>query len=212
MRTVRVGFAELGLCPAAVRMDDGVIEINGDVWGRYDDFEQRFMLSHEEGHYKLQTDSEIEADAYALHKCYKTSDRSLKRSIETLYKAGIVDTRRYKALYTEALRIDWLENGNTAAKKELEELNITKMNNKMTLSSTPFIKYKRIDGEEGNKQDKQNRLPDKPEAEPHFCPKHHFLHCENGIITGIEIKRFYLSWETVAILLTTALLLYKLKK
>ena len=213
MRTVRVGFAELGRCPAAVRMADGVIEINADVWDRYDDFEKAFILAHEEGHYRLQTDSETEADAYALHKCYRKTDRSLKRSIETLYKVGIVNEERYNALYTEALKLDWQANGNEKAKKELEKLNITKMNNKMTLSTTPFVHYRRMDGEQ--------EMAEQPAPQAGVCPRpvpHTYGHGSiirrdsNGLATGIAVMGFYLSWETVAIVVTSAILLCRLKK
>lgn len=210
MKTVRVGFAELGLCPAAVRMNDGVIEVNADVWNRYDQFERAFILAHEEGHYRLQTDSETEADVYALHKCYKMTDKSLKRSIETLYKVGIVNEARYNALYIEALKLDWQTNGNVKAKQELEKLKITKMNNKMTLSSTPFVQYKRMDGNEDQNEVNDNVVYSKENYS--HCHRRQFLHCVNGCITGVEIKRFYFSWETMLLLLLSILFIYQLKR
>jgi hypothetical protein len=127
MRTRRVGRRELQSCPAAADMVDGVIEINADVWGDYDNFQRRFILAHEEGHIVLDTDNEEEADRYAVNKVRGTARKSLKRSLETLYKVGVVNERRYLILYREALRIDWEQYGNGKAKRELESINQNNM-------------------------------------------------------------------------------------
>ena len=149
MKNVRYVTAhELGNCPASVQMDSGLIEINADVWDRYSDFEKSFIIEHEIGHFTLQTDNETEADIYALHRVYKTVPGSLKKSLETLYKIGVITGDRLENLYKEALRIDVLDNGNVNAKNELKNLGVNKMNNKRTTGSSPFVNLKsnRADG------------------------------------------------------------------
>lgn len=120
--TRSVDKSVLGNCPAAVDMSTGVIDINRSVWDRYDSFEKGFILMHEVGHYILDTDSEYEADAYALRRVYRTAPRSLKRSLQTLMKIKVIDPNRLDALYREALTLD-AEDGNFDAYIELEEIN-----------------------------------------------------------------------------------------
>lgn len=122
--TVNVRYVDssvLGSCPASVDMRTGVVSINRDVWDRYDQFERNFVLMHEIGHFVLDTDSEYEADAYALRNVYKTAPRSLKRSLQTLCKIRVVDPTRLNRLYEEALRLDAAD-GNYAAAVELREI------------------------------------------------------------------------------------------
>lgn len=117
-----VDSSVLQRCPASVNMDTGVVSINLSVWNNYDEFEKRFVIMHEVGHYVLDTDSEYEADAYALQQVYKTAPMSLKRSLRTLCKIGVIDTTRLDRLYREALKLD-AQDGNQAAAVELEEIN-----------------------------------------------------------------------------------------
>lgn len=122
--TVNVRYVDssvLGSCPASVDMRTGIVSINRDVWDRYDQFERNFVLMHEIGHFVLDTDSEYEADAYALRNVYKTAPRSLKRSLQTLCKIRVVDPTRLNRLYEEALRLDAAD-GNYAAAVELREI------------------------------------------------------------------------------------------
>lgn len=107
----------LGQCPAAVYMDSGDIEINTSVWDTYTPFQQQFILRHEEGHYRLQTDDETLADRYALHRLHATQPRSLKQSLATLARLRI-PASRLEALYRECLLLD-AEGGNTKAFLEL---------------------------------------------------------------------------------------------
>lgn len=113
-----VDASVLGTCPAAVDMLTGVVSINKSVWDNYDQFEKSFVLMHEIGHYVLDTDSEYEADAYALKHVYRTAPRSLKRSLQTLCKIRVIDPRRLDALYREALKLD-AKDGNAVAALEL---------------------------------------------------------------------------------------------
>lgn len=121
----------LGNCPASVDMESGVISINSSVWDCYDNFEKAFILFHEIGHYDLDTDSEYEADAYALKHVYRTAPRSLKRSLQTLCKIDVIDARRLDKLFEECLRLDAAD-GNAVAKLELININNNKFTGKMT--------------------------------------------------------------------------------
>lgn len=121
---VKVNYVDsgvLGTCPASVDMQTGVVSINRSVWDNYDPFEKQFILWHEVGHYDLDTDSEYEADAYALRHVYKTAPRSLKRSLQTLMKIKVIDITRLEHLYREALKLD-ARDGNQIAALELEEV------------------------------------------------------------------------------------------
>lgn len=112
----------LGRCPAAVDMLTGVVSINRSVWNRYDNFEKAFVIMHELGHYVLDTDSEYEADEYALRNVYKTAPRSLKRSLQTLCKIRVLDPMRLSNLYKVALQLD-ADDGNGIAAIELQKIN-----------------------------------------------------------------------------------------
>lgn len=119
--TKYVDASVLGRCPASVDMRTGVISINRSVWGSYDKFEKAFVIMHEIGHYVLDTDSEYEADAYALRHVYKTAPRSLKRSLQTLCKIRVIDPSRLDNLYKEALKLDAAD-GNEIAEIELQQI------------------------------------------------------------------------------------------
>lgn len=121
VKTRYVDSSVLGTCPASVDMRTGVVSINRDVWDGYDNFEKAFVIMHEVGHYVLDTDSEYEADAYALKHVYRTAPRSLKRSLQTLQKIRVVDAGRLNALYSEALKLDAAD-GNQIAAIELERI------------------------------------------------------------------------------------------
>ena len=116
-----VTSAELGKCPAAVDMDTGIIEINQDVWDKYTQAEQAFIVAHEEGHYVIPTDDETEADIYALRKVAGQFPRSLAQSLNTLFKVGVVSESRMENAYIEALRLD-AEMGSEFAKNELAKI------------------------------------------------------------------------------------------
>ena len=126
-----VDSSVLGTCPASVDMRTGVISINKSVWDRYDNFEKAFVIMHEVGHYALDTDSEYEADAYALKHVYRTAPRSLKRSLQTLCKIRVVDPVRLERLYQEALMLD-ASDGN-----ELAAIELQRIGNESNLFSNP---------------------------------------------------------------------------
>jgi len=198
---------ELGQCPASVEMDSGLIDINVDVWDRYNDFQRSFIIEHEIGHYELQTDDEALADTYALKKLYGSVNGSLKKSLETLFKIGIVDNDRLTKLYIEALKIDAFDNNNENAIKELENLGITKMNKKQTVGSNPFLNQKknRADGKTAeNKQSGHEiaqALKDKFMSESSAAAQ--------SKKTGISIGNYFFSYEAILMALMIVLMLRK---
>lgn len=150
-----VGCAELQSCPAEVDMQTGVVSINADVWDMYDDFEKSFLIAHEMGHYILGTDDEKKADEYALNAVYRIAPKSLKRSLQALYRIGIVDSSRMLNLYQAALNLD-ARDGNQAAAIELQniendykrEFYTDNNQNNKTMKKTNYIRTRRADGAE----------------------------------------------------------------
>lgn len=113
--------AMLGDSPAALSRQDGIIYINMPLFSRYNDFQKRFILLHELGHYYLNTNSEIKADAYAFSALAGTEKRSLRQSIETI-EATLKDGNQTKAerlRYITLMAYKWdADNGNQEAALE----------------------------------------------------------------------------------------------
>lgn len=196
-----VSSNELGTCPASVQMDNGLIEINADVWDKYSDFEKSFIIEHEIGHFKLKTDNETEADIYALHRVYKTVPGSLKKSLETLYKIGVITGDRLENLYKEALRIDVLDNRNENAKIELKKLGVNHMNNKRSTGKSPFVKLNT------NRADGANPTTSNPtiaQIMPHrFFPK------SGTKKTGVVVGDHFLSYNVILLIVMLGLMIFK---
>ncbi len=192
---------ELGNCPAAVDMRTGDIEINKSVWHRFSEFERKFILKHEEGHYILKTDDEATADLYALRQCYKTGYQSLKRSLNALYKIGVIDLTRIEKLYIEGLKIDWEDNGNVKARQELEKL--TSMKQKLTTGGDPFWRG-------GNYKNKATGSPEEERIVTTPAAADILTKADDGIY----IKGKYLSFTNIILLgiLITLFLTYKKQK
>ena len=96
-------------CPAGCNIDTGVIVINPTLFDVLSDFQKKFVLLHEEGHIRLHTHDEIQADAYAFDRLAGTEFRSLKQSVEFLEQllnpAYPTNEVRKASLYKRAL--DW---------------------------------------------------------------------------------------------------------
>ena len=135
----------LGLCPAAVYMETGDIEVNTSVWDTYTPFQQAFILYHEMGHYRLRTDDETLADRYALQQLYARYPQSLKQSLGTLARLHIPDSRM-EALYRECLLLDAEHNNNARAQLELIKIQKTKKHNIMKPSKLKEVKINYADG------------------------------------------------------------------
>ena len=135
----------LGLCPAAVYMETGHIEVNTSVWDTYTPFQQAFILYHELGHYHLRTDDETLADRYALHQLYERYPQSLKQSLGTLARLRIPDSRM-EALYRECLLLDAEQNNNVRAQLELIKIRKQQNRNIMKPSKLKEVKINYADG------------------------------------------------------------------
>ena len=135
----------LGLCPAAVYMETGDIEVNTSVWDTYTPFQQAFILYHELGHYHLRTDDETLADRYALHQLYERYPQSLKQSLGTLARLRIPDSRM-EALYRECLLLDAEQNNNVRAQLELIKIRKQQNRNIMKPSKLKEVKINYADG------------------------------------------------------------------
>lgn len=197
---------ELQNCPAAVDMDTGDIYINRDVWDRYTEAEKKFIIQHELGHYLQQTDSEIEADLYALNANFGKVHKSLKSSFTALDKSGVVNENRWNMLYENALTID-AEHGNTIAQAELEKIqsktnfkNRNKMRKQNKQSQITYIhpmaamsRVSSFDGEE--------TYPTTTDEEPKMA----------GMNCGITIGNCYFKITDIILAIIAIILIIKLK-
>lgn len=183
----------IGSCPCAVDMRTGVVYINKSVWGRYDDFEQKFLIMHEVGHYELDTDSEYEADAYALRSVYKTAPRSLRRSLQTLCKIGIIDPSRLTRLYEEALRLD-ASDGNYAAAIELQ--NISSKVNRFSNQN-----YRKMTKNRG-----QQTYLEKSGSEPDYKIIRRAVGNRSHGLNGIHIGEWYFSFTNILLAVIVVML------
>lgn len=103
------GQGELGSCPAAVEIDEAgkpTIIINRDRFGLASDFEQRFYIAHELGHYIMQSGNEEVADAFALGALAGTEKKSLKQSLAALYAMPTIPYERLEAMERRCEQID----------------------------------------------------------------------------------------------------------
>jgi len=120
----------IGTSPAGIDRTDPenpVLYINPPVFDNLTPFQQKFIVEHEKGHWKLDTDSEIEADGYAFDQLAGTEFKSLKQCLKCINEIVTPENPQYKsrydALYIRALKWDYA-NGNQEAGKELQKLNI----------------------------------------------------------------------------------------
>lgn len=129
MKKVFVSSGTLGGTALSVDMDSGTIFIDREKWKFFNEFQKKFYLLHEEGHYILQTDCQKEADLYALKKIAGTTKKSLSKAVHAI-EAVVSDQDRLEALYKEALKIDYAL-GNVNAMHELEKFSKTQKIRKM---------------------------------------------------------------------------------
>jgi hypothetical protein len=116
--------SNIGSSPAAIDRARGILYINADANRKLTSFQQKFVYWHELGHYYLNTDSEIKADAYAFDHLAGTEFRSLKQCLECITE--ILDKNnptlkpRYDALLRRAYEWD-AAHGNDNAQLELSK-------------------------------------------------------------------------------------------
>ena len=194
MKIRHVGADELGRCPASVDMLTGVIDKNRDVLKKYTAFEWEFIINHEKGHYKLQTDSESEADRYALRQMCGKGKRSLKRSLDLLWKMRIIDEKRFTDLYLEALKIDAQRNGNELAKNEIKH--ILKLENMLPKIRTNSV-FMPLNGGDDFLTSIKEKFPIRDKSE--------------RLSRGFELSGNFISFETAVLVFIALLLIFKLK-
>lgn len=86
---MKVSFSEnIGSTPAIVLRDTGDIILNPRIFPQLPEAYRRFVLGHEIGHYKYQSNNELVADHYAFHQIAGTFPESLKNTVRTL--AGVL--------------------------------------------------------------------------------------------------------------------------
>jgi hypothetical protein len=112
--------------PALADLQERVITVNTPVFNRYDDFTKKYILLHEKGHIKLNTFNEIAADGYAFDHLAGTVPYSLRNSVKALQTAlPFTHPAHDERLRKQVIRaLTWdAAHGNTAAQKELDEMN-----------------------------------------------------------------------------------------
>lgn len=152
----------MGENPASVEMHNGNIILNRDVFPRYSKFTQTFIIEHEKGHYLLPTDDEEQADFYALKKVYKTTGKSLKKTMRAITDFLDESDPRVRKMYIRCLEIDARENGNKKAQNELNNLTGDIDMSKQTGMYSPFIRQN-AGGRKGRRHADGEEIIDTPE-------------------------------------------------
>lgn len=113
--------SDLGTTPAKCRRNTGEVFINARVWDKLHPDHRYFILCHEAGHIMLNTENEVEADAYAF-KEYAKSGRSLTNSVKALSRVLTFNNPEHHLRLSEqlgrALKFDFEVNGNENANPE----------------------------------------------------------------------------------------------
>ncbi|MDR0763002.1 MAG: hypothetical protein LBF01_00710, partial [Bacteroidales bacterium] len=127
-----VNGKNMGLNPASVNLDTGVIEINARLFSKYDKITKQAIIAHEIGHYVEQNESNEElADKFALNFLAGKSERSLRRTVAALLAAlkpcNIPESRKMQIIIS-ALEIDRDKFGNKNAAQILNEIYARKSN------------------------------------------------------------------------------------
>lgn len=129
----------IGNTPAAVNRLTGVLYLHPVLFKRLSPFHQKFVKLHEEGHYKLNTGSEFEADAYAFDRLAGTEFRSLKQCLsaisDVLDPSNPAKRPRYNALLKRALQWDF-QHGNARAGEALKFFEDDRVTDRFTLINT----------------------------------------------------------------------------
>ena len=101
--------------PAKVYLDKGLIYLNDLAMIGRTDFEKKFILEHEKGHYFNQSNSEFDADIYALQKLAFSEKNSLKKSIKAVENLAIYQPERVNNVTLAALEL-LAQKGNVEAR------------------------------------------------------------------------------------------------
>ncbi|MDR2362737.1 MAG: hypothetical protein LBD91_08440 [Prevotellaceae bacterium] len=112
--------------PAIADFYERTITLNEPVYSRFDDFTQRFILHHEQGHLALNTHDELAADNYAFEALAGREPFSLRKSVDALeVSLPYTHPEHYERLRQQLRRaLEWdAAHGNAAAARELERMN-----------------------------------------------------------------------------------------
>lgn len=116
-----VGRSELGDCLAASTLaEDGEVRLvlNGDYFPALTKAEKRFVVAHELGHVLLCTDSEYEADAFALGLTAGRAPQSLKRAVSAIARMQAVPAARVRRLLHLCQAVDKIQQSNTKTDRQ----------------------------------------------------------------------------------------------
>lgn len=211
MRIIYTDSGELQSCPAAVDMETGDLLVNLDVWDQYTEAEKRFITGHELGHYKLDTDSEIEADKYALERNFGKINKSLKSSFTALEKSNVNNEERWNALYENALEID-AEHGNDLAANELKKIHYKNKKQAKIMRTIPGqITYIQPDD---YRSAIRNNFCREDGGEGEVTPP---VVIEQGnqrrghLTNGVNLGNFYMSFTNILLLVIAVILIVKLR-
>ena len=91
--------------PARTNLLTGDIEINMHRFSRMPKYMQDFVMLHEQGHYELQTLSEVEADRYALSHLALKKPESLWHYVESVSNVSYDNPERVSDAALQTLRI-----------------------------------------------------------------------------------------------------------
>lgn len=91
--------------PARTNLLTGDIEINMHRFSRMPEYMQDFVMLHEQGHYELQTFSEVEADRYALSHLALKKPESLWHYVESVSNVSYDNPERVSDAALQTLRI-----------------------------------------------------------------------------------------------------------
>lgn len=130
MRFVFVDYIPGSTTPARVYRSTGVVLINKSRFDHLPEFTKKFILKHEEGHYKLNTTNEFLADEYASNSLLLTEPGSLKNSIAALDKVLPKNTPEQRLRIREQVKRALRTDAALGNKEALEALtNLIEMEN-----------------------------------------------------------------------------------
>lgn len=112
--------------PASVDLNSGKVDIY-KAFGKLKKPIKKFVIAHEKAHFVYQTTDEVQADRIAINSIKKTAtakdfNQILTYEKQLLKRNSGTNCRRLHQLKLEALRKDYIENGNILAYNILEKM------------------------------------------------------------------------------------------
>jgi hypothetical protein len=116
----------MGLNPASINMDTGIVTINKDIWKELSPVQKKLILLHEKAHFVLQTvDDEIACDKWAIEHYAGSEKYSLRKSLDAFYEllnAPYISLERKYQIVISCLTVDAEKFGNKRSKALLDEI------------------------------------------------------------------------------------------